>query len=104
VPFPFVETPKIRERPALVVSRGIVDGRPPLLWVCMITSAANRGWNHDISLEARHGECGLAVPCVIRMAKIATIEAGMARKVGALPADLLDVVLAALSQMTGRSS
>ena len=59
-----------------------------LLWVLMITSAANKGWIGDVSLEGRHGECGLSVPCVVRTAKITTVEAGRTRKCGTLPADL----------------
>lgn len=57
----------------------------------MITSASNRGWRDDISLEERFGECGLTVPCLIRTAKISTVEAARARKAGTLPSDLLDL-------------
>jgi mRNA interferase MazF len=92
VPFPFVETPKLRERPALVIAAVSPTPNVQLLWVLMITSAANRGWGGDISLEARHNECGLEVPCVIRTAKISTVEAKRARYSGSLPADLFDAV------------
>lgn len=68
-----------------------------LLWVLMITSAANKGWAGDISLETRHAECGLNVPCVIRTAKITTVESGKARKAGALPADILAELHSALA-------
>ncbi len=67
-----------------------------LLWVLMITSAANKGWNGDISLEDRFAECGLHVPCVIRAAKITTVDAARARIDGMLPADLLAKVRRAL--------
>ena len=63
-----------------------------LLWVLMITSAANKGWAGDVSLETRFAECGLSVPCVVRTAKIATIEARRWRKTGNLPADLMALV------------
>jgi mRNA interferase MazF len=89
VPFPFVEAPRLRDRPALVVSADLLGGEAELLWVLMITSAANRGWPGDISLETRFAECSLNVPCVIRTAKISTVEAVRARKTGALPDDLL---------------
>lgn len=92
VPFPFVEAPRLRDRPALVVSAGPLGGNANLLWVLMITSAANRGWPGDISLETRFAECGLNVPCVIRTAKISTVEAVRARKTGALPDDVFDEV------------
>ena len=92
MPFPFVETPRLRDRPALVISAGALGGGVDMLWVLMITSAANLGWPSDISLETRFAECGLNVPCVIRTAKISTDEAGRARKTGRLPDDLLSEV------------
>ena len=87
----------MRERPALVVNALVPAADISLLWILMITSAANKGWHGDVSLEQRHGECGLPVPCVIRTAKIATVEAGRAHKTGALPADVLQTVRAALN-------
>jgi mRNA interferase MazF len=60
----------------------------------MITSAANKGWEGDVSLEARFAECGLNVPCVVRTAKITTVEVNRARKCGTLPADLWAAVRA----------
>lgn len=88
VPFPFVEAPRLRDRPALVISAPTPTPDLDLLWVLMITSAANKGWQGDLSLETRFAECGLAVPCVIRTAKIATVEANRARRSGRLPPDL----------------
>lgn len=68
-----------------------------LAWALMITSSANKGWEGDVSLETRHEECGLRVPCVIRTAKFATLSIDRAEKVGALPADLLAEVRAELA-------
>lgn len=98
VPFPFVEVPRMRERPALVVSVQSPAARMRLLWVLMITSAANKGWRGDVSLEGRFAECGLSVPCVVRTAKISTVEVSRTRKSGALPADLLAEVRAELAR------
>lgn len=97
VPFPFVEVPRVRERPALVVSVQSPAAKMQLLWVLMITSAANKGWQGDVSLEQDFAECGLNVPCVIRTAKISTIEISQARRSGALTADLLAQVRAKLA-------
>lgn len=88
MPFPFVERPRLRFRPALVITPAIIDGKPPLIWTIMITSAANRGWPSDISIEKRFAECGLPVPSIIRTAKIAAAEAGATRPLGRLPDDL----------------
>ncbi|MBA4164750.1 MAG: growth inhibitor PemK [Erythrobacter sp.] len=98
VPFPFVEVPRLRDRPAVVVSVQQPAERIRLLWVIMVTSAVNKGWEGDVSLESRHSECGLNVPCVIRCAKIATIEAARVSKAGRLPEDIFDKVRAAMSQ------
>ena len=97
VPFPFVEVPRVRERPALVVSVQSPAAKMQLLWVLMITCAANKGWQGDVSLEQDFAECGLNVPCVIRTAKISTIEISQARRSGALTADLLAQVRAKLA-------
>jgi mRNA interferase MazF len=71
------------------------------LWVLMITSAANKGWQGDVSLETRFQECGLGVPCVVRTTKISTVETNKARKTGALPADLHALVRAELTHYLG---
>ena len=102
MPFPFVEAPRLRDRPALVVSASPLGGNANLLWVLMITSAANRGWPGDVSLEACFAECGLNVPCVIRTAKISTVEASRARKTGALPDAILAKVSAQIADYLGR--
>ena len=99
VPFPFVDAPRLRERPALVVSALSPLADIPLLWVLMITSAANQGWQGDISLEQCFAECGLPVLCVIRTAKIATVEAGRARKSGIVPAEVLNEVRSTLERL-----
>lgn len=99
VPFPFVETAEIRERPALVIAQSEPAKGLSLLWVLMITSAANKGWRGDVSLEARHAECGLQVPCVVRTAKITTVDAAHARKCGALPEDIFATVVAQLDRL-----
>ena len=88
VPFPFVEVPRLRERPALVIAVFAPTPRIRLLGVLMITSAANKGWHGDVSLEQRFEACGLPVPCVVRTAKVTTVEAARAQKRGALPDDL----------------
>jgi mRNA interferase MazF len=50
----------------------------------MITSAANRGWPGDVPISDL-GMAGLPVQSIVRPAKIATIEARDADRLGALP-------------------
>jgi mRNA interferase MazF len=88
LPFPYVERPVKQYRPALVVSSSELQQVHGLLWVLMITSAKNRSWAGDV--EVPHPEeAGLPAPSVVRCAKIATIEAAAATRIGALgPAQL----------------
>jgi len=96
VPFPYTDLGTKRHRPALVVSGGGLGDRSRLLWVVMITSAANRGWPGDVPLVDRHADVGLPVPSTIRTSKIATIEARHADRIGRLSRELWSQVEAEL--------
>lgn len=67
----------------------------------MITSAANRGWPDDISLEERYAECGLPSASVIRTTKVSTVEAASARPLGKLPRDMFAEVMAKVAAHLG---
>ena len=84
VPFPYTDRPVRQRRPALVIAAGQLAGDYRLLWVVMITSAANRGWTGDV-LVSDTSTAGLPIPSIIRPAKIATIDAGDAEPLGKLP-------------------
>ena len=84
VPFPYANRPVQQRRPALVVGVSKAPGAPNLLWVLMVTSAGNRGWPGDVAVSDLT-EAGLPAPSVVRPAKIATIEAGDAERIGCLP-------------------
>jgi mRNA interferase MazF len=101
VPFPYTDRETRQHRPALVVSRGAVGEAHELLWVVMITSAANRGWPGDVSLADDFRSVGLPVPSVIRPSKIATIESRDAERLGALPGGLWQRVEATLRDHLG---
>jgi mRNA interferase MazF len=82
VPFPYVERPIRQRRPALVVAAGLGSSLD-LLWVLMITSAANPRWPEDVEIDD-HAAAGLPIPSIARTAKIATIEARAASRLGML--------------------
>lgn len=84
VPFPYVERPVRQHRPALVIAGTDREDGHALLWLAMITSAANRGWHGDVAISDL-SEAGLPVPSVVRPAKLATIEARDADRLGTLP-------------------
>ena len=94
VPFPYTNRPVQQRRPALVVAAPETPGAPELLWVLMVTSAANRGWPGDIAISDL-SEAGLPAVSVVRSAKIATIEAQDAERIGSLPAaDRVQIIAA----------
>jgi len=83
VPFPYTDRPVRERRPALVVSSDGIQEAHGLLWVLMITSARNCGWPGDVTVSEL-GSAGLPVASVVRTAKIATIEAKEAERIGNL--------------------
>jgi mRNA interferase MazF len=83
VPFPYTDRPVRQHRPALVLAAGAIEVAYGLLWVLMVTSAQNRRWDDDIVVSDLDG-AGLPAPSVIRCAKIATIEARDAQRIGIL--------------------
>ena len=97
VPFPYTDRATRQFRPALVVSTGGIEDAHGRLWVVMITSAENRGWPGDVRV-GNLAAAGLPVPSLIRTAKIATIEASDAARLGRVPADLFRQVSRRLAQ------
>lgn len=68
----------------MVISTVPIGLAGDLAWTMMITSAANRGWPDDISLEDDYLDFGLKRPSILRVAKISTVEIGVASLVGRL--------------------
>jgi mRNA interferase MazF len=100
VPLPHADRATRRFRPALVVSSSGLEEAHTLLWVVMITSAENRGWPGDIAITAL-ARAGLPAPSVIRPAKIATIDAANATRLGTISASLLQRVLDRIGRTLG---
>jgi mRNA interferase MazF len=82
VPLPYAERPIQQRRPALVLAADL-GGSRNLLWVLMISAAAHPRWPEDVEIDD-HGAAGLPIASLVRTAKIATIEAGAASKIGGL--------------------
>jgi len=100
VPFPYTDRSTRQSRPALVVSTAGIEDRHALLWVVMITSAENRAWPGDVPVN-NLAAAGHPVPSVIRTAKIATIEASDATKLGKIAPALFKQVARRLGQLLG---
>jgi mRNA interferase MazF len=100
VPFPYTDRATRQSRPALVVSVGSIEENHRLLWVVMITSAENRGWPGDVTVNNLE-QAGLPAPSVIRTAKIATIEVSDATRLGKISATLLKQVINKIGRELG---
>ena len=100
VPFPYTDHATRQFRPALVVSVGGIEANHQLLWVVMITSAENRGWPGDVTVNDLE-LAGLPAPSVIRTAKIATIEISDATKLGKISALPLKQVMSKIGRELG---
>lgn len=101
VPFPYTDRETRQWRPALVVSNGLTGDGGALLWVVMITSAANRPWNGDVPVP---DHAGLPAPSVVRPTKIATIEARHAEPIAKLPVEALESVMLSVQAILGGNS
>lgn len=100
VPFPYTNRTTRQHRPALVVSSENLEQFHRVLWVMMITSAENRGWPGDVSINDIV-KAGLPVASIIRTAKIATIESGDAEKLGRISTGEQEQVLEKLHKELG---
>jgi mRNA interferase MazF len=100
VPFPYTDRPVVQRRPALVLSNAEFARRHGLLWVLMITSAANVAWAGDVPIVDFEA-AGLPAPSVVRTAKIATIHSGDAGLLGTLDDVTLGRVWQAVRESIG---
>jgi mRNA interferase MazF len=96
VPFPYTDRPVRQRRPALVVSVPSYEEKTGLLWGVMITAAENRSWPGDVRLSDA-ARAGLAIPSVVRPAKIATIDAAQPSRIGTISTPERRAVRAAIS-------
>lgn len=100
VPFPYTDRAARAYRPALVVSAPAIEERHGLLWLVMITSAANRGWTGDVRVRDLR-RARLPVASIVRTAKVATIDAKDAVRLGRLGAANLTLVLTQIRTALG---
>jgi mRNA interferase MazF len=86
VPFPYADRLAEKRRPAVVISEASVSDRYKLVWLAMITSAANPRWDCDLEISEL-APTALPAPSRIRPVKIATADVGrIVRRIGSLNA------------------
>lgn len=73
LPFPYADRLTEKRRPAVVVSKPDMAEAYGVIWVAMITSTKNAGWDCDIEIK-NLVDSGLTGPSVIRPAKLATVD------------------------------
>ncbi len=100
VSFPYVESERSKVRPALVVSHKMIGPENDLLWAMMITNALRPNWPGDLIIDY-HASVGLPHPSKIRTAKIATLEAAAAERIGQISGGLLTEVRGVLAATLG---
>ena len=102
VPFPYMDRAVREFRPALVISTGGIEDSHGLLWLSMITSSRNRGWRGDLPIRDLK-RARLPAASIVRTAKVATIDARSATKLGSLRRANLDEVLGHIQTELGFS-
>jgi mRNA interferase MazF len=75
VPFPFIDLPVRKWRPALVLSSEVMQREQGVVILAMITSAKRNKWNSDVSLQEWQ-QAGLKAPSIVRW-KIFTFESAL---------------------------
>ena len=84
VPFPYSDRLAEKRRPAIVVSDPALQARYGLVWIAMVTSAENRGWNCDVTVSDLKS-AGLPTASLVRPAKVAAVDAErILRRIGKL--------------------
>ena len=99
-PFPYTDRSTRQSRPALVISTAKFVETHGLLWVVMTTSAENRGWSGDVAVMYL-ALAGPPVASVVRSAKVATIDAADAIRLGKVPSTTIKEVLRQVGEVIG---
>jgi mRNA-degrading endonuclease toxin of MazEF toxin-antitoxin module len=98
VDFSFADEATTRRRPALVIATPAATDAFSIIWVLMITSAAQGRWLTDVPIsDLPRG--GLSHPCVVRTSKITALDSRLATPIGDLAAIDRGGVAACLNEL-----
>jgi len=100
LPFPYSDRLAEKRRPAVVISKPLLERRHGVVWVAMITSDRGGRRTDDTPISDLR-RAGLPAASLVRPAKLATIEpARVLRRAGALPKTDLEQVLESVAHFT----
>lgn len=85
VPFPFVDKPRSKKRPALVMSNKGFNGRKHTI-LAMITTKKHPSWPGDSQIKDISA-AGLRLPCIVRFKFFTLDNRIILRKIGHLSQD-----------------
>ncbi|WP_404381733.1 type II toxin-antitoxin system PemK/MazF family toxin [Caenispirillum salinarum] len=80
-PYRYVERPVVKRRPCVLLTAPM--GPLELVWALMITGAGKAAWPGDVAVTDID-VAGLRGPCVIRCAKVATLQSDVLTRIGQL--------------------
>lgn len=83
VPFPFMERPAVKRRPALIISTREFNNRNDHSILAMITTAKLEAWPSDHMLQ-RPAEAGLFAKCYVRWKVFTLPNSIIVKKLGEL--------------------
>ncbi len=83
VPFPFVDLPKTKPRPALVLSVDRFNRQNGHTLLAMITTAGHSSWPSDYAIEDLR-PTGLRIACVVRWKLFTLDNRVLGRRIGGL--------------------
>ena len=102
VDFPCADQATTRRRPALVIAAPAATDAFSIVWVLMITSAAQGHWPLDVPISDLH-RGGLSHACVVRVSKVTTLDARLATRIGDLAMSERAQVSACLAELLGNA-
>lgn len=83
VPFPFVDAPRSKQRPVVIISKAAFHKAERQYIAAMITTAARSGWSGDTPISALE-EAGLSHASIVRLKIFTLDERLIIKKVGTL--------------------
>lgn len=83
VPFPFVDAPRSKHRPVVIISKVAFNKSAEQYIAAMITTAARSTWGGDVPIQ-QPKDAGLPLPSVVRFKLFTLDERLIVKRIGKL--------------------